>query len=111
MSTGSEWLDEIAGQRHDWTRISPDLVETELRPGVPCRIAAGEVGGHPVLYTAVGVNGTVHYWQVASIDYPARRPLPKTEALDRLWEILEVLAVVSRSDVRPALIDWSKETA
>lgn len=111
MSPGADWLDEIAGQRFDWTRISPGSMETELRPGLPCRIIAGEVDGHPVLYTAVGVNGRFHYWQMASLDRKSRRPLPKAEAFGRLWETLEFLTLVSQSEVRPAMIDWGREVA
>lgn len=111
MSVGADWLDEITGDRSDWVRVGPGRIETELRPGLPCRIVASEVGGLPVLYMAVGTNGAVHYMQTASLDRESGRPLPKAEALRNLRDVLEVVSIASMSEVRPKMVDWSREVA
>ena len=111
MSAGADWLDEIAGGRHNWTRVGPDRIETELNPGLPCRIVASEVGGHPVLYMAIGKNGTVQYVQTASLDRESGRPLPRAEAIRNLRQVIDVVSITSLSQVRPKLVDWSKEVA
>lgn len=111
MSGDSGWLDEVVEGRLEWVRTGRDRIESELRPGLPCRIVAGEVDGFPVLYMAVGVNGTLHYWQTATVDQESRRPLPRTEALRHVWQVLDLVEVISRSEVNPRLIDWSKEVA
>ena len=111
MGAGAGWLDEISRERFDWARVGPHRIESELRPGLPCRIVAGEVGGLPVLYASIGVNGTLHYWQTASLDPDSRRPLSRSEALDHLWQVLDLVLIISRSEVRPEMVDWSREVA
>ena len=109
MSAGADWLDEISERRCEWVRTGPHRIESELRPGLPCWIVAGEVQGLPVLHMAVGVNGTLHYWQTATVDQESRRPLPRAEALRHVWQVLDIVEVVCRSEASPRLIDWSKE--
>lgn len=111
MSGGADWLDEISEGRLDWVRVGPHRIESELRPGLPCWIMAGEADGLPVLYMAVGVNGTLHYWQTATVDQESRRPKPRAEAIRHVWQILDLVEVISRSEASPRLIDWSKEVA
>ena len=41
MSAGAGWLDEISRERFDWARVGPHRIESELRPGLPCRIVGG----------------------------------------------------------------------
>ncbi len=72
---------------------------------------AGVSEGHPVLYMAIGANGTFHYWQYATVDGDTRRPFPKDEAFSQLLTIMDLAEVVSRSKVKPALVDLSKEVA
>jgi len=109
MEGASVWLDEIAGSGYEWIRVGSDRIETELRPGLPCRITAREINGHPVLYMAVGTNGTFHYWQTATIDPQTRQPIPKDQALGDLFMVMRLAAIVSQFDASPKLIDWATE--
>lgn len=111
MDDGLAWLDELSRKTYEWVRIGPYRIETELRPGLPCKVMAGEADGQPVLYMAIGTNGTIHYWQTSTMDRETRRPLPKEEAFSRLLTIMELAAFVSMSKIRPALVDLSKEKA
>lgn len=104
MNEGTDWLDEVRGQRYQWTSQGEAWLETELRPGLPCRIILGEAEGAPVLYAAIGVNGTARYWQWATLD-EAGRPLPRRRALERLWKVIELAQISSKSEVEHKLRD------
>ena len=104
MENHSDWLDDISTEQYRWTRPTPALLETMLRPDLPCRIRLGTVGDHPVLYVAIGTNGTVHYWQWATLDRRTSEPLPKEEALSSLWKIIDLAMITSKSRVVPELL-------
>lgn len=111
MDDRAAWLEELSSQVYKWVRIGPHRIETELRPGLPCRVMSGDSEGHPVLYMAIGTNGTIHYWQTSTVDRETGQPLPKEEAFDRLLTIMDLAAFVSKSKVRPVLVDLSREKA
>ena len=96
MEGAAAWLEEIAGSGYDWVGGGEDRIETELRPGLPCRITAREIDGHPVLYMAIGTNGTFHYWQTATIDPHTRLPLAKEQALGDLLMVMRLASIVSK---------------
>ena len=62
------------------------------------------VGDSPVLYVAIGTNGTVNYWQWATVNQRTSEPLPKTEAIDQFWRIVDLAMVTSKSRVTPQLL-------
>ena len=101
---GADWLDEISAGEHEWTRISPASIEAVLRPGLPCRIMLGEAEGSPVLYVAIGVNGTVDYWQWTTLDRLTSEPLPKDEAIEQLRSLIEMAMLTSKSQVKSKLL-------
>ena len=69
MSSQSEWLrDIIRDPDREWHELSPWSAETVLAPDLPCRVMVGEEENQPVIYLAVGRNGTPRYWQWASLD-------------------------------------------
>ena len=102
MNEGTDWLDEVGGQRYQWTRLGEAWLETEVRPGLPCRITLGEANGHPVLYAAIGVNGTSRFWQWATLD-DAGHPLPRTQAVEQLWKVMYLARLASISKVEHKL--------
>ena len=104
MKEGTDWLDEVRGQRYQWTSQGETWLETKLGPGLPCRIILGEAEGAPVLYAAIGVNGTARYWQWATLD-EAGRPLPRMQAVERLWKVIELAQISSKSKVEHKLRD------
>ena len=55
---GADWLDEAAAGKHHWTKVGPTGLDAELAPGLPCRAGLGFREGRPVLYPAIGINGT-----------------------------------------------------
>ena len=100
MGDGISWIDQIVeDSSHQWERIGPTYVSTMLRPNLPCRITAGEVDGQPVLYAAVGTNGTPRYWQWATLDQNSHQPLPQTEALRNLRRFLDLTLITSESEI------------
>lgn len=105
MTDGADWLDEISAGEYEWTRPGRTSLETMLRPGFPCRIMLGAVKDHPVLYAAIGVNGTVDYWQWTTLDARTSEPLPKAEAIEQLWSLIEMALLTSKSRVKPKLLD------
>lgn len=104
MRVGTDWLDEIRAQRFEWIRVGPASLETMLRPDLPCRIMLESIGENPVLYVAIGTNCTVNYWQWATLDPSSSKPLPRAEALDRLWRFIDLAMITSKSKVRPKLL-------
>ena len=70
-----------------------------LRPDLPCRITGGEVAGRPVLYVAIGINGTAHYWQWATLDQDTHQPLPRATALQNLRRFITLAMITSESEV------------
>ena len=95
---GSDWLKEISEQRYEWTMLGEAWLGTELRPGLPWRIRLGKVDRGPVLHAAIGIHGTAHYWQWATLD-EAGRPLPRRRAIERLWNVMELIQLASKSEV------------
>ena len=104
MEDRTDWLDEISSEQYRWTRPTPTLLETMLRPDLPCRIRLGAVGALPVLYVAIGTNGTVNYWQWATLDGRTSKPLPKEKALSSLWKVIDLALITSKSRVVPKLL-------
>lgn len=105
MEGREDWLDEIsADQQYDWTRPTPATIETMLRPDLPCRIRQALVGAHPVLYVAIGTNGTHNYWQWATVDRLTSEPLPRKQALADFWRLTELAMITSKSRIVPRLM-------
>lgn len=105
MGDGSGWIDQIVeGSSYEWERTSPTYVQTMLGPQLPCRVSAGKVDGHPVLYVAIGINGTPRYWQWATLDQKTHQPLPKAKALHNLWRLINLVLITSESQVVGELI-------
>ena len=106
MEVGADWLDEIAADsRFAWARPTPTTLETELRPDLPCRVMMSSAGSDPVLYVAIGTNGTHNYWQWATLDRVTSEPLPKKEAIGGLMKIIDLTMITSRSSVVPKLLN------
>ena len=100
MSEGECWVDEIVRNGpHEWERLGPFSTRSLLRPDLPCRILAGEKDGQPVLYVAIGTNGTPRYWQWATLDQKTRRPLPREKAMESLRKFVRSVLTVSESTV------------
>ena len=110
--TGSDWLDEISSDgTYDWERYGDDHLQTRLRSDLPCRITVGRTADQPVLYMSIGTNGTARYWQWASLDRETGRPLPRSEAIRCLRQVMGFALVTSKSRFEPKLVDWSTEVA
>ena len=104
MDEGSRWIDGIVeSSPYEWERLGSSYARTMLRPDLPCRITASEVDSQLVLYVAVGTNGTPRYWQWATLDQRSRRPIPQVEALARLRRFLDLVMMVSESEVQGEL--------
>lgn len=102
---GTDWLEEAAAGKYHWTRIGPAGLETEVLPGLPCRVKLGRRREHPVLYAAIGINGSPDYWQWASVDRDTGEPMPKEKALARLRDIIELATVTSKSGIKSRLLN------
>ncbi len=63
----------------------------------------------PVLYVAIGANGTARYWQWASLDQQTGEPLPREEATRRMWQLIGLAMITAKSRFEPELVDWSRE--
>ena len=100
MSEGKDWVDEIVSEGPDqWERLGPLSTRSLLRPDLPCRILAREKDGLPVLYVAIGTNGTPRYWQWATLDQSTRQPLPKGKAMESLRRFVQSVLTVCESAV------------
>ena len=101
---GADWLDEAAAGKYHWTRIGPAGLETEVLPGLPCRVKLGWRREHPVLYAAIGINGSPDYWQWASVDRDTGEPMPKEKALARMRDVIELASITSQSRIKSQLL-------
>ena len=103
---GADWLEEEAASgKYQWTRIGPAGLEAEVVPGLPCRVNLGRQGEHPVLYVAIGINGTPDYWQWASVDVYTGEPMPKEEALARMRDLIDLASITSKSRIKSKLLN------
>lgn len=101
---GADWLDEAAAGKHHWTKVGPTGLDAELAPGLPCRAGLGFREGRPVLYLAIGINGTPDYWQWASLDRETREPMPKEKALAAMREVMELASLTAKSKIKSGLL-------
>ena len=76
-----------------------------LRTNLPCKVMMSATGSEPVLYVAIGTNGTHNYWQWATLDRVTSEPLPKKEAIAGLMKIIDLTMVTSKSSVIPKLLN------
>ena len=107
VDSRASWVDQIGqNTEYEWARIGPHRIETWLTSDVPCQIAMGEKGCRPVIYLAVGRNGTAHYWQWASVDLKTNEPLPREAALTEMWLIINMSVQQTLSEVVPELRGW-----
>lgn len=100
---GADWLDEAATGKYHWTRVGSTGLDAELAPSLPYRVRLGFREGRPVLYLAIGINGSPDYWQWASINRETREPMPKEQALAAMREVMELASVTAKSKIKSGL--------
>ena len=92
------WLEDISADgRYDWRPAGTNALKADIDGRLPCTAVVRETPDGMVLFAAVGRNGTVNYWQWASIDREISKPIPKKEALNQFWHLLELTALTSKS--------------
>ena len=100
MSEGEHWVDEIVNEcTYEWERLNPLSTQSLLRPDLPCRILAREKDGQPILYVAIGTNGTPRHWQWATLDQRTRQPLPREKVMESLRRFVRSVLTVCESAV------------
>ena len=94
----ASWLENISTDgRYEWRHAGTNALKTDIDGRLPCTAVVRETPDGTVLFAAIGRNGTVNYWQWASIDRETSKPIPKKEALRQFWHLLELTALTSKS--------------